>query len=142
MENLNEIKIQGKLKIFKERMELKNNVETVTMIMKIWIRRSKILKKVGQLIGRIMEKSPKKTCEFCGVNWGLTSDLENSNLEDLMQTFLKNNKINYIRLHDFQYKDREKKYSDIDAWQNYFQKHSRLTSRCFECNEICYEEYK
>jgi hypothetical protein len=59
LNNLKEIEIQGKMNIFKERIEQKNNVQKVTMMMKIWLQRSKIQKKASELIGRITETSPK-----------------------------------------------------------------------------------
>ncbi|KAL4441618.1 hypothetical protein ABPG74_021550 [Tetrahymena malaccensis] len=102
---------------------------SVKIILRYWLYRSRNYTKACGLVGGIFDKNLKKYCQFCGNTWGLVCQSEES-VEDLFQIFIKSKNLKNI------FTDKQK-----DSWQDFFQENCNFRTECLECNQVMIQEY-
>ncbi|KRX10917.1 hypothetical protein PPERSA_12041 [Pseudocohnilembus persalinus] len=125
MDNLQEVK--NEIGVFHKAQKINKNGKHILIY---WLNRSKQLIQIQSYVGGLIEAHTSSYCCFCGSNFGLRAEIENTTIEDIYLQFIKDTGYQRNQLNNWK---------SIQEWQNYFLENAKFRTSCFQCSSQALE---
>ena len=124
------IEDQNQILNIKEKRLIKASLKpSFFQILREWKFRAQRIRLIRSQVAGFIELSTSKVCQFCPKTWSLRCEIM-ENIEDLLKEFVifdkKQSMVNW----------------DIASWQNFFIKHAKFRTTCFQCTEKILDHHR